>query len=217
MDSKNSSNTPADPADLSAREQILKVATRLFAENGFEGTSVRDISKECGLNLSLISYYFGGKEGLYQTILREHIQSVRSQVNLDFEKIPKLSKEVIKQEIFRLVSTIVDIKINSSHISLIMQREHLAGMPHAREMHEEMIGPMSEKWIRMVERAQEEGLLRKNIDAQSFFILMMQSIWGYFLMQDCNLSSMKGRYVLPQDKEEFKKFVINVFLEGIFI
>ena len=48
--------------------QILEIAEKLFAENGFDGTSVRQISKEAGINIAMISYYFGSKEKLLEAL-----------------------------------------------------------------------------------------------------------------------------------------------------
>lgn len=59
MEQNQSTQTP----DI--RNRILKTATKLFAEKGFEGTSIRDIAKEAQVNLAMVSYYFGNKEGLY--------------------------------------------------------------------------------------------------------------------------------------------------------
>ena len=47
--------------------EILNVAERLFAEEGFDGTSVRDIAKNANVNVAMISYYFGSKEKLLDT------------------------------------------------------------------------------------------------------------------------------------------------------
>ena len=44
--------------------QILEVAEKLFAENGYDGTSIRHISKKAGINIAMISYYFGSKDKL---------------------------------------------------------------------------------------------------------------------------------------------------------
>src|SRR5437667_4603304 len=44
--------------------QIMEAAEELFANKGFDGTSVRDIASEAGVNLAMISYYFGSKEKL---------------------------------------------------------------------------------------------------------------------------------------------------------
>lgn len=48
---------------------ILQVAERLFAENGFEGTSIRMISKEAAINIAMVSYYFGSKERLLEKLI----------------------------------------------------------------------------------------------------------------------------------------------------
>lgn len=57
--------------------QILEVAERLFAERGFEGTSVRDIAHEANVNVAMISYYFGSKEKLLQAMFIYRIAASR--------------------------------------------------------------------------------------------------------------------------------------------
>ncbi len=50
-------------------ERLRVVATRLFAELGFAGTSVRAICSAAGTNVNAVSYHFGGKQALYQKII----------------------------------------------------------------------------------------------------------------------------------------------------
>lgn len=50
-------------------DKIRAAATRLFAELGYAGTSVRAICNAAGANLNGVSYHFAGKQGLYQAIL----------------------------------------------------------------------------------------------------------------------------------------------------
>lgn len=52
------------------RQRIVDAALAEFAEKGFAGARIRSIAERAGVNSQLISYYFGGKEGLYQEILR---------------------------------------------------------------------------------------------------------------------------------------------------
>ena len=55
--------------DLNEKQlQIINTAERLFADTGYEGTSVRDIAEEAGINVAMISYYFGSKEKLLETL-----------------------------------------------------------------------------------------------------------------------------------------------------
>jgi TetR/AcrR family transcriptional regulator len=52
------------------RQRIIDAALAEFAEKGFAGARIRSIADRAGVNSQLISYYFGGKEGLYYEILR---------------------------------------------------------------------------------------------------------------------------------------------------
>jgi AcrR family transcriptional regulator len=52
-----------------AAERIRAAATQLFAELGYAGTSVRAICKAAQVNVNGVSYYFGGKQPLYQDII----------------------------------------------------------------------------------------------------------------------------------------------------
>lgn len=45
------------------------VAEQLFGDNGFDGTSIRDIAQKAQVNLAMISYYFGSKEKLLEALL----------------------------------------------------------------------------------------------------------------------------------------------------
>jgi AcrR family transcriptional regulator len=53
------------------RDRLLQSARRRFAILGYERTTTRDIAADAGVNLSLISRYFGSKEGLYIEVLNE--------------------------------------------------------------------------------------------------------------------------------------------------
>jgi AcrR family transcriptional regulator len=54
-----------------ARERILGAALRLFADQGYTSTSVRDIAHAADVNIAAIAYYFGDKAGLYRAALYE--------------------------------------------------------------------------------------------------------------------------------------------------
>ena len=52
------------------RERIMKAAERLFAERGYDGTSIRAIVAKARVNQAAINYHFAGKDGLYREVLR---------------------------------------------------------------------------------------------------------------------------------------------------
>jgi AcrR family transcriptional regulator len=65
--SKTSSAQPKKP---SAKQiKILDAAEAVFVQRGFHGTSLRDIAKEAGVPLALLSYHFGSKDGLFRAVI----------------------------------------------------------------------------------------------------------------------------------------------------
>ena len=53
------------------RERILQAAETEFSDHGYAGARVSRIAARAGVNAQLISYYFDGKAGLYQALLRQ--------------------------------------------------------------------------------------------------------------------------------------------------
>lgn len=99
------------------KQKVVDAASFLFFQKGFHGTSVRDIAGKASVNVSLISYYFNGKQGLleyavtnyfenYLTLLEEEIKSNKSLENV--EKLKKIIYSIInyKTEHFQLTSFI---------------------------------------------------------------------------------------------------------------
>jgi len=61
----------------SGRECILRAAARLYAIQGFEGTSMRDIAEAAGVTKPLIFYHFESKERLYASLLNEALAACK--------------------------------------------------------------------------------------------------------------------------------------------
>ncbi|GAA3229944.1 TetR/AcrR family transcriptional regulator [Oerskovia jenensis] len=60
------------------REQLLAVSRVLFAEKGFEGTSVEEIAARAEVSKPVVYEHFGGKEGIYAVIVDREIQGLTS-------------------------------------------------------------------------------------------------------------------------------------------
>jgi AcrR family transcriptional regulator len=56
------------------REQLLDIGRRLFAERGFEGTSVEEIASHAQVSKPVVYEHFGGKEGLYAVVVDREIR-----------------------------------------------------------------------------------------------------------------------------------------------
>ena len=80
------------PADYT-RDQIVKAAVALFAEKGFERSSVRDIVAKARVNQAAINYHFKGKDGLYLEVLKLAFARLTENTGVDAEELNALSPE----------------------------------------------------------------------------------------------------------------------------
>jgi AcrR family transcriptional regulator len=56
------------------RQQLLDIGRRLFAERGFEGTSIEEIASQAGVSKPVVYEHFGGKEGLYAVVVDREVE-----------------------------------------------------------------------------------------------------------------------------------------------
>lgn len=106
-----------------SREKILNAATKLFAEKGFDGVSIREICKEANINICMISYYFGGKKELYQAIIDNLIerQTEYAKTFLDLNKsVSDMSFEEQEKLLFLILDKYVDFFYSNVSKDLIV-------------------------------------------------------------------------------------------------
>ncbi|MES2801253.1 MAG: TetR family transcriptional regulator [Bdellovibrionota bacterium] len=202
-----------------AKKCILQAAAKLFSRCGLDKTSTRDISKDSHANISLISYHFGGKEGLYREVIREFAEKVRDQVTpiiKEFKEKP-MSKELFVGEVKTMVNNIVEMRYAHPEISIILSREKIEGMPLSRDVHEEIFYPLIKNFYAMVIAAQEKNIVRPSINPAVFFIMLSEGVMGFYEMMDCNTSLREDCEALIQDREAFKNQVVDIFLTGVLV
>lgn len=68
---------PSDVMPDATRERLLEAAVRRFAEQGYERTSIRELTAEAGCNVAAVNYHFGGKETLYREAFRRLLTELR--------------------------------------------------------------------------------------------------------------------------------------------
>lgn len=96
------------------RERILAVAEKLFASNGFDGTSIRQIAQDASVPLALVSYHFKSKLGLYKTVFRTRLDEITKRRLSLLQNVGKASgPPATVREIARiLVQPIVEMETN---------------------------------------------------------------------------------------------------------
>jgi AcrR family transcriptional regulator len=83
------------------RDRIIKAAERLFAEHGYEGTSIRAIVAKARVNQAAINYHFDGKDGLYREVLRAAFKALTENQLAHAEEVKTMSREAALTEFIR--------------------------------------------------------------------------------------------------------------------
>jgi AcrR family transcriptional regulator len=150
---------------------IIDSAEKLFAVTGFDGTSVRDIAKEAGVNIAMISYYFGSKEKLMEAVFEQRTTRMRLKV----ENLMKDSSITNLAKVNILIDDYVDKFISQQEFHKIMMREQLIekDTPVAALIHE-----LKKRHLhsikQLIQDGQKSGEFKKNIDV----VLMMTTMVG---------------------------------------
>ncbi len=85
------------PAEVT-RESIVKAATDLFAENGFDGASVRDIVSKARVNQAAVNYHFKSKDGLYAEVLMTAFKAFTRHPGFDPDRLRALPRDEAVRE-----------------------------------------------------------------------------------------------------------------------
>jgi len=62
------------------KDHILAAAQKLFALRGYDATSVRDICQEADVNVAMVNYYFGSKEGMFREMVVQKASFMRGKL-----------------------------------------------------------------------------------------------------------------------------------------
>lgn len=89
------------------REQLLLVARALFAERGFEGTSVEEIAARADVSKPVVYEHFGGKEGIYAVIVDREVEALLGALTGALEKRGH-PKQLVERAALALLTYIED-------------------------------------------------------------------------------------------------------------
>jgi len=122
------------PEAVSTQDRILDVAERLFAEQGFAGTVVRDIAREAGLTAPSLYNHFEGKQALYEAVLARGVQPL-----VDLMAGLRSDSEVQPGD---LLDAIMDHFANHPNLAKLIQHESLIGGASLSQITESWLRPI---------------------------------------------------------------------------
>ncbi len=198
-----------------SKQRILKSATKLFAQKGFDGVGIREICKDANVNICMISYFWGGKEGLYQGILDDLVekQIEYAKTFWDFDvDLKTLSKKEQVNLLFTLLENAVDL-LYGGFISHDLMRFLIQEQQQQRT---ELTSPMFTYLRKVTAAIFDKDENDKDIIFKSVFI--MSQINSPLVLSAFSLKLLNQKEFSEQDKEIIKNnvklYIKTILKEG---
>ena len=185
---------------------LISTATRLFAERGLNGVSIRELSTAAGVSISMISYYFEGKDGLYSSVLQEqfscfdYMQTIKEREAEPLEKIEEYIRWSIKRHRdypFLLRYYTSELTNPTRHCSSIVQ-------------------PTIEKALHILIDIIKDGIdkkqFREELHPEDTALAMAGMVNYYFLS---TLATREFINHQPERDEELIQHYMDIFTKGI--
>jgi TetR/AcrR family transcriptional regulator len=183
------------------RAMVLDAAERLFAEEGFAATSMRDISSASGISHPLIHHHFGSKEGLYASVKRRLVEGYA-------RRFPRAARAVnrpvsVRSEMRRIMTFLGD----SPMLLRLCLRTRLDRDKQVWPGEPDMLDTLR----RRIRVSQERGLIRDDLDS-THLSLMMLGLVAFWVE---NREHFAERFGGDVDEKAYLRQAIALFERGV--
>jgi len=193
------------------REAILDAAEQLFAERGYDATSLTDVGTAAGVSRGTPGYFFGSKEQLYRDVLERCLERVRSAVRSGKERT-LASREPPEVVLAGAVGEYFDFISANPHFVRLLEREALDGgrqiatlPPHLEAAQEALGAIVTELALDPADQA----------EAQQLLISMLALSWFHVVHAPTVLRALGIRADEKAFLEERRRHVVELVVRGL--
>lgn len=197
----------------STQEKLLNVAKRLFAEKGYEGTSVKDLADAAGVNISLISYHFEGKEGLYRACLQEYGEDKLKKAQFFLEAPTNLEEFRVRLTLF--TNYLIESQAEDPHVTKLIHRYMDLPNSMTKDIFNKTFFKIFETLVGFFESGKKIGILRPDIDPIKFSQFYFGGINHFSRCDHISLERFSRTISDPSYRKQVVEEIINSLLNGI--
>ncbi|MFT3682632.1 MAG: TetR/AcrR family transcriptional regulator [Ferruginibacter sp.] len=193
--------------------QIIETAEKLFARKGFDGTSVRDIAEEAGINVAMISYYFGSKEKLMEAIFEVKIGKVQVRV----EELLKDTSMTPIQKVNILVDEHIERVMKSQQFYRIMICEQASNTNAAIMQKVKQLKIRNAELIaELIKDGQKKGEFKKKVDVVLMLNTMVGTVWQTIISKEYYRELVNTQPITDEEYEMQLKKKLSVHIKTLF-
>jgi len=129
-------------AQSKTAKQILQAAETLFAEQGFAGTTMRQITRAANVNLAAVNYHFGSKQGLIQSVAEQFMRPLSQFLTEEMAERLTVNDSVSMEELMEMLMRALLHVNEENHFALPMFTRllDLAYMKNQEELRDFLVG-----------------------------------------------------------------------------
>ncbi len=172
---------------MGVRAEILTHATRLFAEQGYDGTSVQEIADAVGIRKPSLLYHFKSKDELRENVIAEMLAHWNA-------VLPGLLLKASTEERFdATMEALTEFFIEDPDRARLFLRETLDRPERMRAMLADFVTPWVDLLSAQLERAKEQCLVQQDVDPQAYVVeVITMAVAGTAVIDTMNV-------ILPDD------------------
>jgi len=190
-----------DKDKIDKKDHILDVAERVFSELGYDGASTRAISGEAGVNMAMLNYYFGSKEGLFLAVFNRKISSFK-EILQDLGSNEHLTTW---QKIEKYIDLYAERVVSNNCFQKMLYQE--MAMTKRGDLTDKLTNIVMTNIIelkKILNEGIQDGDIKKDIDIE----LVIATIYGTknFIINTPHMTSTMLGYDIQDDKNLEEKF-----------
>ncbi len=191
------------------REAVLDAAERLFAERGYEATSLQDVGTAAGVSRGTPSYFYGSKEALHRAVLARSFARVRAAAEEGRARALR-SGEPPEVVLAGAVGEYFDFIASHPHFVRLLEWEALTGAQRLADL------PPHVAAIRetVAAIAEELGLGDDRDEAMQLVLSIIGLCWFPFVHADTVLRPLGVAAADPAFREARRRHVIELVVQG---
>ncbi|MFO7791076.1 MAG: TetR/AcrR family transcriptional regulator [Bacteroidales bacterium] len=208
MNSNNNIMNPDTPQSTEA--VILKAASEVFMQKGYDGARMQEIADKAGLNKALIHYYYRSKDKLFNAVFEQVLVEMTEGLSYIFEQ-----NLAVFESIRRFFQTHQEILLKNKLLPLFMLNEIQRNPDLLMDLYPvERIQSVRKKFYSNVRNEQQMGIIRKDVNPTDLFLnILSLSIFPFaakpLLKGFYDLNETDFQAIISYRKNHLAEFVIN--------